>query len=485
MTGILIIGGGLTGLQLAKDLADRGVAGVVLLESGPGGELTHINRVYDPATALGMWVEPHRDPYFWRPWQSKSEPHYAGTAGLRRRLGGRSLYWHGVTLPLEPWALCEPWWPADVIRDLTVSWRGGPSLYDRVGAELAAWRAAGGNFQPADDLPLGPYVLRETPQAARGIAAGGERWDAYTPAEHFADGGTPSVRVLTRMEVLGVLVRDGAAAGALVRDESGAVREITADRTVLAAGTIENTRLVAQAWREVDADAPTVFEGLVDHITQGFVAALDPASVDPKLVALADRDSFFVTPAAPETRSNLFLRLYRNAREAVVVDVWTMGEQMPGPESAVHCVPTAELPWTSYVRAGLLPEDRALVRAQRAELTAFWSHFSDGRALPAFPDYDNPARTLEQVMPGIDGAGPDTPPATWSGPLGSEYHEASTLPMGGVTTGDHEVAAIPRLYVTGPATFPRIGAANPSLTSLALVRRLAGSLSATVRGESK
>src|SRR5437773_9953625 len=135
MTRILIIGGGLTGLQLAKDLTDRGEDGVLLLEAGPRDDLRHINRTHDPATALGMWVEPRRDPYFWRPWQSKTEPHYSGTAGLRRRLGGRSLYWHGVTLRLEPWALCEPWWPAEIIRDLTESWRGGASLYDQVGAE--------------------------------------------------------------------------------------------------------------------------------------------------------------------------------------------------------------------------------------------------------------------------------------------------------------------------------------------------------------
>jgi len=42
--------------------------------------------------------------------------------GLRRRLGGRSLSLHAVTLLLKDWALDEQW-PESVVRDLTKNGR--------------------------------------------------------------------------------------------------------------------------------------------------------------------------------------------------------------------------------------------------------------------------------------------------------------------------------------------------------------------------
>jgi len=62
--------------------------------------------------------------------------------------------------------------------------------------------------------------------------------------------------------------------------------------------------------------------------------------------------------------------------------------------------------------------------------------------------------------------------------IGSTHHEAGTLWMGtdpatSVTDPDGCFHDIVNAYVVGPAVFPVIGAANPMLTSLALVRRLA------------
>src|SRR5262245_49023479 len=147
---VIVVGGGLAGLEVAKELDRRGAGDVVVLEAGPGDDLAHVNVANDAETALRLWAEPASDKHFWRPWSSRSTPHYDGVAGLRRRVGGRSLYWHGVVLPLEPWALCEPWWPASVVSDLTESWQGGPSLYARVRADLDAW---------CGDPPDAPQVL--------------------------------------------------------------------------------------------------------------------------------------------------------------------------------------------------------------------------------------------------------------------------------------------------------------------------------------
>lgn len=136
--GIVVVGGGLAGLEVVTALAETGAHDVLLLEAGPGDDLTHIHLSLPHDRATEAVFAPENDPWFHRPWESDSA-HYTGISGLRRRLGGRSLYWHGVVLPLEDWALSTPWWPSDIVADLTKSWRGGPSLYERVTGDLQRW----------------------------------------------------------------------------------------------------------------------------------------------------------------------------------------------------------------------------------------------------------------------------------------------------------------------------------------------------------
>jgi hypothetical protein len=127
---VLVAGGGMSGLELAKHLDHPLGPRTVVLEAGPGTDLLHVNAAHAAPLALRKWLQPSTDEFFWRPWVTASAPHYGLTAGLRRRVGGRSLYWHGVSLPLEDWALCEPYWPASVVTDLTTSCAGEAPLYD-------------------------------------------------------------------------------------------------------------------------------------------------------------------------------------------------------------------------------------------------------------------------------------------------------------------------------------------------------------------
>jgi hypothetical protein len=78
----------------------------------------------------------------------------------------------------------------------------------------------------------------------------------------------------------------------------------------------------------------------------------------------------------------------------------------------------------------------------------------------------------------VDGAWTPVPP---SAPkvrdgLGTTHHEAGTLWMGAsqadsVTDLEGRFHHVANAYVVGPAVFPHIGSANPSLTALALARR--------------
>jgi len=68
----------------------------------------------------------------------------------------------------------------------------------------------------------------------------------------------------------------------------------------------------------------------------------------------------------------------------------------------------------------------------------------------------------------------------WRKPLGSTHHEAGTLFMGGagaaITNLDGRFHNVANAYVAGPALFPTIGSANPSLTALALAARTADAI---------
>jgi len=64
---------------------------------------------------------------------------------------------------------------------------------------------------------------------------------------------------------------------------------------------------------------------------------------------------------------------------------------------------------------------------------------------------------------------------TYSFPLGTENHEAGTLPLGSILDDDHQFRGLAGLYAVGPAVFPRAGAANPALTILALASVLQAS----------
>ena len=63
-------------------------------------------------------------------------------------------------------------------------------------------------------------------------------------------------------------------------------------------------------------------------------------------------------------------------------------------------------------------------------------------------------------------------------PYGSFEHEASSHAMGtgSLVAESLEVKALPNVYVAGPGTFPRMGAANPALTILAISRWLGTTL---------
>lgn len=479
---VLIVGAGMAGLETARELERLGMRDVLVVEAGPSRELRHVNVVHPPADALRVWLERGADESFRCTWSSHTPPHYTGSSGLRQRLGGRSLYWYGVTLPIESWALAEPWWPRAVIEDLSLEWNGGASLYARVQCDLASWRRSAGEPQD-EELRFAGFRWRPTPRAIRRSAAGADRWYAYSPLDAWRDPETGTtlrepdgVRFCTGLQVLDVVRSRSHATGVLVRDAgSGDVREIRANAVVLAGGTLENSRLAMQALSHA-RDLPTVtLHGLVDHIVQGVFVRLGAPQARRLWSGL--KPGSYIAPCTG-ARSNLFLDLQVLPGGEAFVDLQLTGEQMPSAGSYVSCERSDDLPWPVTVTTVTSPDDRAVIDAQQTILAHVWGALaavvgSKARAL-TFADYNRPERTNSCVLAPME----VDAPVTWSSCLGTEDHEGGTLPLGTVLGTEQQFAEIGGLYAAGPSTFPRSGAANPGLTILALSRRLAAILMA-------
>ncbi|GIH11852.1 oxidoreductase [Rugosimonospora africana] len=465
---VVIVGGGFAGLAVAGELARRDGPRPLVVEAGPDAGHAHYRWELDRATADSRWLDPPADPHFWRPYSATGVT-FTGMAGLRRRLGGRSLYWHGMALPIDPWALREPDWPAAVVRDLATEWDGGEPLLTRVQRDLAAWVGApGGGLRPDQDpVKLAGYRFEAAPLAVRRAPDG--RWKAYSPLEHWSE----TTRVLCDGYVTEVLLDRGRARGVRVR-HAGTTRDIAADAVVLAASTIENSRLAIQALRSTGAIDEPRLDGLVDKVAQGFVATFAPDRLPP---VLAGGAGTYVAPGGEGLRSNVYLNVSVNPAGLVVVDGYLIGEQRPGPHGSVRCVPAPDAPWQSIVDCRLGPDDVELVARQRAELQRVCDElYGEHHPLPFedSPEFGSPDLADRLVTAqGFDRPGP---PFTYAFPLGSELHEAGTLPLGRMLDDRHQLHAIPGLFVAGPASFPRSGAANPAVTILALGARLGATL---------
>jgi choline dehydrogenase-like flavoprotein len=471
---VAIVGGGMAGLELASELGRSGHVGALVLEAGPAGDARHVAFVYPGPKASELCSrQPESDEFFRRSWVSRSAPFYDKHAGIRVRLGGRSLYWFGLVLPVEPWALCEPWWPAEIIEDLCQSWHGKGSLYERVAHDLGAplLRHVPAGQGSAASVTLADRVFEPTPRAIRETGA---RWAAYSPLDYWRDPetgetirGTGGVDIACGCDVVEVVVEDGRATGVRVR-RAGIDHVIHADAVVLCAGTIDSGRLAIDAIRQARPTASASLCGLTDHIVQEFTIDVDPTrnSVCPI------RPGTFTAVGDGSIRSNFFLDVEAADEGRLRICVKAVGEQLPGPDGVLERGPAPGNGW--LVRAALGTPDRDVVAAQRTALDHLWSAlctiFTLEYAPLVFPAFDS--RRAERVADSAPGRGP----ATGVGTLGTIQHEGGLLRIGDVLGTDHQFTSVPGLYAAGPATFPRMGAANPTLTTLALSRRLAAIL---------
>lgn len=476
---VLVVGGGMAGLTVARACQRLGHGNVVVLEAGPARDVRHVRSL--PAASMGdrLWLEPDRDAHFFRPWHATTEA-FSGLAGLRQRLGGRSLYWHGVALPIERWALDDLRWPIKVTEDLSRRWAGGPGLYARTLADLSTW--CGRNLHldtPAGLFPMGGLVFSQCPQAIR---PAGDGWEAYSPLSdwsHVDRSTTNAVVILPEAPVVGIQLNSAVVASATVSHSSG-TQTIRADRIVLAAGTIETTRLTIHTLLDSGLMTERRRGGLVDKTATGFRVKLRRDAVPSEISETLHYGACFLVAPLPRLQSNIFLACHSIDHYGVLVDVWVIGEQPTESAATVHC------PDVNHVggsrRACVEPGDEAahrrLLHAQQEALTDLWTWLTANvRPLIPPPSFtQSPTPGYASLLGLHTSRIPANQPLPYTLPIGAEQHEAGTLPLGSVTDENGGVPGVAGLYVTGCAVIPRTGAANPAVTVLALATRLAGHL---------
>lgn len=433
---VVVLGGGLSGLELSRVLRRAGADVLVVDAAPPGGGAGHAPR--------------HT---------SGRPPHYGSGTPVGARLGGRSLLWHGVTLRLDEWALTDDRWPADVRESLNAE------LYDEVERDLGAW--AGRSLTgPYTDGDAGLQALLElrgmgpaspVPRAVRPGPDGTER--AYTPLDGWASGALSG-------EAVELLAGADRLRGVLVAGPGGVRHEVRSRAVVLAAGTLENTRLVGQLEHRLR------FAGLHDHLVQGLLAVLPAAALG---LQGPRREAFVLVRGDGVVRSNLFVRTRALPDPALLLlDAWTMSEQAPEDVGSVRLTP-GPAPWAVAVHAELSPADELTLRTSRRHLQRVVEALdvaAGARLLVARPAEPRPfdvarARAL---------ASPEEGAQQYWWPLGTVDHEGGTLPLGSALDSWGRLRGPTGGYVVGPAVFPRPGAANPSLTTLALARRTAAAV---------
>jgi putative NAD(P)-binding protein len=461
---VLVIGAGLSGLQLAKDLSKRNVPNVWVFEAGPNLGFQHIYWEHSDIYAQKLWQLQIEDPCFHRPWLTHTPPHYAGTSGLRRRLGGRSLYWHGAIIRLEPWVLDPSWWPESIVRDLTIGMNESPPLYELQEFEVSSHQITSGTKILVELIQsIGYTHAQSVPLAVRSqhLPDGDIRWAAYSPLDfwHKASPQLETVsdsklpRIACNMEIVSILADRGKVKGVRARNMlSGNIVDINSPCIVLAAGTIENTRLALDVlWSGSHIERP-MLSGLTDHLVTGCMYQIQLDHLPPEWLS-SQMPSFAIIPGTETSRFNLFvsITLLDIVDRTILVDIWTMGEQFPQRENVVYLDPTQQKPSQAHVHVSLSRLDHEMIEHQQQALR----YFSTELLQALGPSLS----VMNQVQ--------------YVSPLGTVDHEGGTLPFGTIIRTTGEFIDIQGLYAIGPCTFPRMGAANPSLTTLALAKRTA------------
>ncbi|WP_067829092.1 GMC oxidoreductase [Nocardia inohanensis] len=509
---VCVIGSGPAGSTLAAELAGCALR-VLILESG-GFELSpESDELNDMENVGAVRATPYRN-------------------ARNRILGGSSHTWSGRCAPLDPLDYAaRPWVPGS-------GWPIGTDqvepYLDRAAAHLGL--GPGGRFtddrfwELADRTPparqldrsrLRPFFWQISKDPA-------DPFDSKRFGAHLADIPAGNVRIALNATVVHIDTDPVGrqVVGLRVRDADGKPRSVHAQRIVLAAGGIENARLLLASNRELPAGVGNrhdmVGRYLLDHRC-GVVGTLDPLSS----AAARDRFGKYVV----KTRGGKHTFLHGVA----------LSPEIQAEEGLLNCalwiqeVPAEDDPWESVknlLRGHMnLHDARAVASNPGLLLSGAKRRLIDHTGLPRklelvelrcmveqAPDpesritlsdrvdrfgmplprvnwrlsaqEDRTVRRAAELLAGEFARLGFTPPelddwvredsslpvrlTDWAHPTGATRMSAD--PRAGVVDADCRVHGMENLWIAGSSVFPTNGHANPTLTIVALAVRLADKL---------
>lgn len=476
---LVIVGGGIAGITLARELAG-GPLKVAVLESGGRDLDTGLQDLYAGSGVMRGPDNPDR-PFDDYPEQSRA-----------RVLGGSGMVWGGKCAPLDP---------ADFERRDWIPHSGWPvsrsqlqPFYDRACDHLDIPRFPAADPRLSD--PRRPRLEvngeREFFSSPRVFTRCSGRVDMDTFDRFrttFAE--APNITVYLHANV--TRIRESAGRDRIEGLDIGCMdgkrHSALAARYVLATGGIENARLL------LASDVGNRHD-LVGRFFQGHVTFADDEGEDRSAIHVSGGQSldlylgsgrhqlhcvfahglegqkrrrtgnFTITsfpsgPSGGETKAirQLATRLDGGTGEGQTVDCFLMTEHMPNPESRVTLA--AEKDALGLPRVHL---EWVWSKADLDGLEACADAFGDALGAGGQGRFCWPGRRNDLVAM----AGP------------SRHHIGTTRmnadPRQGVVDTDSRVHGLANLYVAGSSVFPTSGIANPTLTLMALTVRLADHL---------
>lgn len=520
----VVIGSGMFGAYCAEKIYRQSNLRVLVLDAGSFLVSEHVQNLarvglniagaiqvaannQDPGTRERVWGSP---------WRSQ-----VAFPGLAYCLGGRSLYWGGWSPRLTPDDLAQ--WPGEVAGFLQSASGIGDayevteketgvfdktdyisgSLFDELAKRCKAVMGSVPTINAIEDAPLAVQ--------AAAPASGLFSFDKYSSAPILSEAireaaSSPDWRRRLFLVPHAHVVKLNTTGGAVTQIEvrvNGEQRFLSISpqcAVVLASGTIESTRLALESFA-----TPRMGRNLMAHLRSNTVVRIKRAAFDPALpkalqaAALLVRGStsqgryhLQVTAAAvtgADSEATLFRMipdidlldkiLTSQTADAIVITFRGIGE-MEGNKDISAVKNTGSSP--SWMDLSDQTDEFGLRRAwvnlvQTPKDDLLWTAMDDAALALALKLAKDDPNNIEYFY---DGAWHKTPPPAKKvrDTLGTTHHEAGTLWMGtdqgnSITNLDGRFHHIDNAYVAGPAVFPTLGSANPSLTALTLARRTA------------
>ncbi len=467
---VVIVGAGAAGIVIARELADRGHDVLVVEAGGRPPDDSHIDH-FD-----GDNVGQRYD-----------------LVGTRyRALGGATNRWAGWCRPLDAYEMrYHRWvgglrWPVSRDELMRYSQQAarllalGPWEWDATDISRRAGKPALSDLPGADDR-LGSVVWRFATEPL----SFAQRFGV------FLDG--PDSRIALHAPVTRISVRKGRARSVTIKLRDGRDRIIDCESVVLAAGGIENVRLLLETKVSLQGTGERIDtsgwlgRGWQEHPHVGIGTAYIPESIaDEVLWLYTGRRNIDGTPVlAGLTLPTRDLRRRRMAALSVTIDPqFAMNAPFAEGVRAIGSSVSGEAmrPYLLFARSEsrtvkgsriTLSKRRDPLGRRQARLN--W-RIDDG-------DYRDLARGATVIARAfarlrLGAVRVDADRDTLAQRVGGGSHHIggarmSRSPRRGVTDPNGAVHAVPNLFVTGSAVFPSGGFSNPTLTIMALALRQA------------